>query len=154
MSGINKVILVGRLGTDPEFKALDGGSMVTKMSVATSETWTDKNGEKQERTEWHRVVVWGKLAEICSKFLSKGRQAFFEGKLQTRSWEDDTGQKKYATEIIASNVQFLGDTKTTQPVDNSTMGASDEFFDQEEPVPNFAPGQSHGPPLNETPSGF
>lgn len=108
MSGVNKVIIVGRLGTDPELKHTQGGQAVARLSVATSENWTDKNGQKQERTEWHRVVVWGKLAEICGKYLSKGRQAYIEGRIQTRSWEDNQGQKRYSTEIVANTVQFLG----------------------------------------------
>lgn len=108
MSGINKVILVGRLGSDPEVKSVGQGSTVARFNVATSENWTDKNGQKQERTEWHRIVVWGKLAEICGKHLSKGRQIYVEGRLQTRNWEDQQGQKRYTTEIVASTVQFLG----------------------------------------------
>lgn len=107
MAGVNKVIIIGRLGNDPEMKAVGQGATVTRLSVATSENWVDKGGQKQERTEWHRIVVWGKLAEICGKYLSKGRQVYVEGRLQTRSWEDN-GQKKYSTEIVASTVQFLG----------------------------------------------
>ncbi|MCC6278588.1 MAG: single-stranded DNA-binding protein [Oligoflexia bacterium] len=109
MSGVNKVILVGRLGTDPEVRYTPGGQAVAKLSLATSESWTDKQGQKQERTEWHRIVVWGKLAEICGQHLSKGRQVYVEGRLQTRSWDDKaTGQKRYTTEINANTVQFLG----------------------------------------------
>ncbi len=108
MSGVNKVILVGRLGTDPEVKTISSGNTVARLSVATSENWTDKDGQRQERTEWHRVVVWGKLAELCGKYLSKGRQVYLEGRLQTRSWEDQQGQKRYTTEIVASTLQFLG----------------------------------------------
>ena len=108
MSGVNKAIIVGRLGADPEMKTVGANSTVTRLSVATSENWVDKDGHKQERTEWHRVVVWGKLAEICGKHLSKGRQVYLEGRLQTRSWEDQQGQKKYSTEIVANTVQFLG----------------------------------------------
>lgn len=109
MSGVNKVIIVGRLGSDPEVKTINGGNTVAKLSVATSENWTDKQGQKQERTEWHRVVVWSKLAELCGKYLSKGRQVYIEGRIQTRSWDDETsGQKKYSTEIVANTVQFLG----------------------------------------------
>lgn len=115
MSGINKVIVVGRLGSDPEVKQINSGNTVATISVATSESWQDKAGEKQEKTEWHRIVVWGKLAELCGKYLSKGSQAYFEGRLQTRSWEDNEGQKKYTTEIIANNVQFLGG-KNAAPV--------------------------------------
>jgi single-strand DNA-binding protein len=109
MSGVNKVIIVGRLGGDPEVRYTPGGQAVAKLSVATSENWVDKQNQKQERTEWHRVVVWGKMAEICGQHLSKGRQVYVEGRLQTRSWDDKTsGQKKYSTEIVASTVQFLG----------------------------------------------
>ncbi len=108
MSGVNKVILVGRLGTDPEVKTVSGGNTVARLSLATSENWTDREGQKQERTEWHRVVVWGKLAELCGKYLTKGRQVYVEGRIQTRSWEDQQGQKRYTTEVVASTVQFLG----------------------------------------------
>lgn len=108
MAGVNKVIVVGRMGADPEVKNVGNSGTMTRLSVATSENWVDKEGHKQERTEWHRIVVWGKLAEICGKHLSKGRQVYVEGRLQTRSWEDQQGQKRYATEIVASTVQFLG----------------------------------------------
>lgn len=108
MSGVNKVIVLGRLGADPEVKNISASSTVARLSVATSENWTDREGQKQERTEWHRVVVWGKLAELCGKYLTKGRQVYIEGRLQTRSWEDQQGQKKYSTEIVANTVQFLG----------------------------------------------
>lgn len=108
MAGVNKVIVVGRLGTDPEVRTIGNGGTVTRLSVATSENWVDKEGQKQERTEWHRIVVWGRLAEICGKHLSKGRQVYVEGRLQTRSWEDQQGQKRYSTEIVANTVQFLG----------------------------------------------
>lgn len=106
---VNKVILLGRLGQDPELKYTPSGSAVCNFSLATSESWNDKNtGQKQERTEWHRIVVWGKLAELCNQYLSKGRQAYVEGRLQTRSWEDQNGVKKYTTETLASTVQFIG----------------------------------------------
>lgn len=108
MSGINKVIIIGRMGADPEVKTITGGNTVARLSVATSENWKDKEGQKQERTEWHKVVVWGKLAELCGKYLAKGRQVYVEGRLQTRSWEDQQGQKKYTTEVVANTVQFLG----------------------------------------------
>jgi single-strand DNA-binding protein len=107
-SGVNKVILVGHLGADPEMRYTQGGAGVCELRVATNETWNDKNGQRQERTEWHRVVVWGKLAELCSKFLSKGRLVYVEGRLRTRSWDDKDGNKRYTTEVIASDVQFLG----------------------------------------------
>src|ERR1700753_902240 len=137
MSGINKVILVGRLGADPELKTVTGGQSVARLSLATSENWTDKQGQKQERTEWHRVVVWGKLAELCGKYLSKGRQAYIEGRLQTRSWEDQQGQKRYATEIVANTVQFLGSTQG-QGAERSHSGGGDSFPTQDfGPEPSF-----------------
>ena len=105
---VNKVILLGRLGQDPELKYTPSGAAVCNFSLATSESWVDKGGQKQERTEWHRVVVWNKLAELCNQYLSKGRQAYVEGRLQTRSWDDQNGQKRYTTEINAATVQFIG----------------------------------------------
>ncbi|MBY0517896.1 MAG: single-stranded DNA-binding protein [Bacteriovoracaceae bacterium] len=120
---VNKVILLGRLGQDPELKYTPGGAPVCNFSLATTEAWTDKAGAKQEKTEWHRVVVWGKLAELCNQYLSKGRQAFVEGRLQTRSWDDKDGNKRYMTEINAATVQFIGgasaDKNTDRNVDNS-----------------------------------
>lgn len=107
MSGVNKVILVGRLGNDPEIRYTQQGAGVANFNIATSENWTDKDGNKQERTEWHRIVVWGKMAEICAQYLNKGRQVFVEGRLQTRKWDDKEGQTRYTTEIVASTVQFL-----------------------------------------------
>lgn len=108
MSGVNKVILVGRLGADPELKAVTSGQNVAKFNVATSESWTDKNNQKQERTEWHKIIVWGRQAENCARHLTKGRQVYIEGRLQTRQWDDPQGQKRYTTEIVANTVQFLG----------------------------------------------
>ncbi len=105
---VNKVILVGRLGQNPEVRYTPSGSAVANFSVATNEAWTDKSGQKQERTEWHRVVVWGKLAELCNQYLQKGRQCYVEGRLQTRSWQDKDGQTKYSTEVQAQTIQFLG----------------------------------------------
>jgi single-strand DNA-binding protein len=109
MSGINKVILIGRLGSDPEVRYTPSGVAVANFSVATSEEWKDKDsGEKKERTEWHRIVAWRRLGEICGEYLSKGKQVYVEGRLQTRSWEDRDGNKKYTTEIVANDIQFLG----------------------------------------------
>ena len=103
MSGINKVILVGNVGAKPEVKYSSNGSAVANLSVATSETWNDKNsGEKQERTEWHRVSLYGKLAEIAGQYLDKGSKVYVEGKLQTRKWQDQSGQDRYTTEIVVS----------------------------------------------------
>jgi single-strand DNA-binding protein len=109
---VNKVILLGRLGKDPEIKYTANGNAVCNFTIATSESWSDKNGQKQERTEWHRIVVWGKLGELCNQYLKKGREAFVEGKLQTRSWDGQDGKKNYTTEILADNVRFIGGAAT------------------------------------------
>ena len=105
---LNKAMLIGRLGGDPEVRFTQSGTAVCSFSIATSEAWTDKNGEKQERTEWHRITCWDKLAENVGKFLSKGRQVYVEGKLQTRKWTDKDGTDRYTTEIVARQVSFLG----------------------------------------------
>ena len=106
--GVNKVILVGNLGADPDMRYTPSGQGVCELRVATSESWNDKNGQRQERVEWHRIVVWGKRAEVCSKYLSKGRQVYVEGRIQTRTYDDKDGNKRYITEVIANDVQFLG----------------------------------------------
>jgi single-strand DNA-binding protein len=108
MSGVNKVILLGNIGADPEVRTTSGGAVVATLSIATSESFTGKDGQRQERTEWHRVVLWNKLAELAQRFLAKGRKVYLEGRLQTRSWDDQqTGQKRYATEIVASQMTFV-----------------------------------------------
>ncbi|SMD04453.1 single-strand binding protein [Desulfocicer vacuolatum DSM 3385] len=108
MAGVNKVIIVGNLGRDPEIRYSQQGTAVVKLAVATSDVWTDKNtGQRQEKTEWHRVTVFGKMGENCERYLSKGRQVYVEGKLQTSTYEKE-GQTHYSTDIIANNVQFLG----------------------------------------------
>lgn len=107
--GINKVILVGHLGSDPEVKYMPSGGAVANVSIATTESWKDKqSGEKQERTEWHRVVFFQRLAEIAGEYLRKGAQVYVEGRLQTRKWQDKAGQDRYTTEIVASDMQMLG----------------------------------------------
>jgi len=108
MSGVNKVILVGNLGANPEIRYTQGGQTVANLRLATTEKWTDKSGQKQEATEWHRVVVWGRQAEIVGQYLTKGRQVYIEGKIRTRQWQDQQGQKRFTTEIVAQNVQMLG----------------------------------------------
>lgn len=105
---VNKVILVGRLGQNPEVRYTPSGAAVANFSVATNESWVDKQGQKQERTEWHRIVVWGRQAENCAQYLAKGRQVYLEGRMQTRQWQDKDGQTKYTTEVQAQTVQFLG----------------------------------------------
>ena len=105
---VNRVILIGRLGKDPEIRSIPSGTSVAKFSLATDERFTDKNGEKQDRTEWHNIVAWGKLAEICGQYLRKGKLVFIEGSIRTDSWDDkETGVKKYRTEIIAKDMQML-----------------------------------------------
>jgi single-strand DNA-binding protein len=105
---VNKVILVGNLGRDPEVRFTSGGKAVAKFPLATSEVWNDAEGSRQERTEWHNIVVWGKQAETCGQYLSKGRQVYVEGSIRTRSYDDKDGNKRYITEIVAQRVRFLG----------------------------------------------
>lgn len=108
MASVNKVILIGNLGTDPDLRYTPSGTPVANFSLATHEQWTNKDGEKDKRTEWHRIVAWGRLAEICNQYLHKGSQVYIEGKIRSRSWEDRDGQKRYTTEIIALGMQMLG----------------------------------------------
>jgi len=108
MASVNKVILLGNLGRDPETRYTTGGSAVTNLNIATSEQWKDKNGEKQERTEWHRVVLFDRLAEIAGEYLKKGRSVYIEGRLQTRKYTDKDGVEKYSTEIVADRMQLIG----------------------------------------------
>lgn len=130
---VNKVIILGNLGKDPELKYTQGGSAVTTFSVATSEKYKDRNGEQREKTEWHTVVAWGKTAELCAEYLKKGSKAFVEGKLQTRSWEDKSGAKRYSTEVVALTVQFLSPLNVkdkpvaVENVERVTGGKSTEF---------------------------
>ncbi len=115
---INKAILVGRLGADPEVRYTPDGAMVTNFRIATDEQWKDKNGEKVQKTEWHKIVTFGKLAEICGKYLVKGKLVYLEGRIQTRAWEDKEAVKHYTTEIVASNMQML-DSKGQRSADSS-----------------------------------
>ena len=105
---VNKVILIGDLGKDPEVRHTANGKAVARFSLATSEVWNDADGNRQERTEWHNVVVWGKQGETCAQYLAKGRQAYIEGSIRNRSYDDKNGQKRYITEIVAQRVRFLG----------------------------------------------
>jgi len=150
MAGLNKVMLIGRLGRDPEIRYSQQGLAVVNLSIATSEQWTDKNtGERQERTEWHRVVVFGKQAETCEKYLSKGSQIYIEGRLQTRSYEKD-GQTHYTTEIIASNFQFLGGRQDNSQGQSSSPYQGNTGFNKLAPSDNFqgqtSPGMTGGQP--------
>jgi single-strand DNA-binding protein len=108
MASVNKVILVGNLGRDPELRYTQSGQAVANFTLATNESWTKKSGEREERTEWHRIIAWARTAELCAEYLAKGRTVYVEGRLQTREWEDKEGQKRRTTEIVAQTVQFLG----------------------------------------------
>ena len=131
--GINKVILVGNLGADPETRYTAGGSAVTNVSLATSESWRDKNtGETQERTEWHRVVFFNRLAEIAGEYLRKGRQVYIEGQLRTRKWQDQSGQDRYTTEVVANEMQMLGGRE--DGMSGGGAPASGGFRDQPRPA--------------------
>ena len=108
MASVNKVILVGNLGRDPEVRRMPSGDAMVNLSIATTDTWKDKGGERQEKTEWHRIVMFGRVAEVAGEYLKKGSQAYFEGRLQTRKWTDKEGQDKYTTEVVADRMQMLG----------------------------------------------
>lgn len=140
MSGVNKVIIVGRLGADPEMKATSQGSNICRFTVATSEAWTGKDGQKTEKTEWHRIVAFGKLAEICGKYLAKGRQVYLEGRLETSSYEKN-GVKMYSTAIIANTLEFLGDKAADNTRTNNTQSTAgqggDVNFGDFGPEPTF-----------------
>ena len=130
MAGINKVILIGNLGRDPEVRYTPNGVAIANFSIATSEEWKDKDtGEKQERTEWHRIVAWRRLGEICGEYLHKGSQVYIEGRLQTREWEDRDGNKRYTTEVVAQNMQMLG-----KPSREGRAESQEERYPDEEPI--------------------
>lgn len=111
MGSLNKAMIIGRLGKDPEVRYTQGGQAVASFSVATDSKWTNKSGEKQEKTEWHRIKAWGKLAELCGEYLAKGRQVYVEGRIETSEYTDKEGVKKYSTEIVAQEIQFLDSGK-------------------------------------------
>ena len=142
MAGVNKVILVGHLGKDPEVRYSPGGSAVANFSLATSEQFKDRDGNKQERTEWHRVVFFGRQAEIAGEYLRKGRMAYVEGRLQTRKWTDKDGQERYTTEIVGDRLQLLGgggggagaEDRSSYEFDQSTTPASTRAGKSSEPM--------------------
>ena len=108
MAGVNKVILLGRVGQDPEMRYTENGTAIANFSVATSEQWKNKDGKKKEKTEWHKVVAWKRLGEICGEYLHKGSQVYIEGRIETRNWEGKDGNKRYTTEVVAHTMQMLG----------------------------------------------
>ncbi len=136
MAAVNKVILIGNLGRDPEIRYTKSGQAVSSFSLATTEKWKNKNGDREEKTEWHRIVAWGKLGEICGEYLTKGKQVYIEGRLQTRDWEDKDGNKRTTTEIVASNMVMLsqaGGSGTSEgPVTNRGGGGADAEFEDED----------------------
>lgn len=135
--GVNKVILIGNLGIDPEVRYTQGGAAVANFRIATSENWVDKSGQKQERTEWHRIVVWGKQAELCGEYLSKGRQVYVEGRLQTREWTDKENRKQYTTEVVANQVVFLSSPGGERGQQKRTGGAEAGGDDFGPPPPGW-----------------
>jgi single-strand DNA-binding protein len=138
MASVNKVILVGNLGRDPEVRYMPNGEAVCNFSIATTDSWKDKAGVKQERTEWHNIVMYRKLAEIAGEYLKKGSSTYIEGRLQTRKWQTKEGDDRYTTEIIASTMQMLG----TKPA--STGQQSNNSYDKD----NFTPPLNNNPPSN------
>ena len=142
--GVNKAVILGNVGDDPSIRYMPNGKAVANFTVATSESWKDQQGQKQERTEWHRVVVWGKLAELCGKYLAKGRQVYVEGRLKTRKWQDNNGQDRYTTEIQGDNLQMLGGR-------NQEMGGYAPAQSAPQPSYQSRPAQSAPAPQAEPP---
>ena len=137
MSGVNKVILVGNLGADPQIRYTPQGTAVANFSLATTERFNNKNGERESRTEWHRIIAWGRLAEICNEYLKKGKQVYIEGRIQTRQWDDKDGNKRTTTEIVANNMVMLG-----RAGDAGDVGAQE--FQADEEATQEAPAASAG----------
>jgi single-strand DNA-binding protein len=146
MAGVNKAILVGNLGRDPELRQTPNGQSVVNFTLATSENWTDKGGERQERTEWHRIVVWGRTAEMCNQYLSKGRTVYVEGRIQTREWEDKDGNKRYTTEVNAQTVNFIGPRSDGGGGGSSYAGRDDSRTTSPQAD---SPPASSGPPIDD-----
>ncbi|HKP94912.1 MAG TPA: single-stranded DNA-binding protein [Fibrobacteria bacterium] len=140
MGSLNKATLIGNLGKDPEVRAIPSGAKVANFSIATTESYTDKNGQKVDKTEWHNIVMWRGLAEVAEKYLRKGSQVYIEGRLQTRSWDDQNGQKRYTTEIVADNMVMLG-----RPSGGGPREGGDNFSQREQPaMPSRSSGGGSG----------
>lgn len=147
MASVNKVILIGNLGKDPETRYMSNGDAVTNITLATTDTWKDKNGEKQEKTEWHRVTFYRKLAEIAGEYLKKGRPVYIEGRLETRKWTDKDGVERYTTDIIANDMKMLGnrsagsaaesesDNRSTPPAASAGAGNTGGFDELDDDIP-------------------
>ena len=145
MASVNKVILVGNLGRDPETRYMPDGGAITNISIATTSTWKDKSGEKQEATEWHRISFFGKLAEIAGEYLKKGSQVYVEGKLRTRKWQDKDGQDKYTTEVIADAMQMLG-SRQGMGGEGGGSGGGGDYARSSGGAPSGPPGGSSSRP--------
>jgi single-strand DNA-binding protein len=145
MASLNKVFLMGNLGADPEVRFTPAQTAVANFRIATTEVWNDRqSGQKQERTEWHRIVVWGKQAEACGEYLKKGRPVFVEGRIQTREWQDKEGNKRYTTEVVADRVQFLGSRDGGGASYDRGGGGGGGGFDRERPERSYDRGGSGG----------
>lgn len=136
MAGVNKVILVGNLGKDPEVRHLESGAVVANFPIATTETYKDKSGNRQEQTEWHNIVLWRGLAEVAEKYLRKGNQVYIEGKLRSRSWEDKEGNTRYITEVIGDNMTMLGSKGGSSDNNSSSSAPSNESKQEAKPAEN------------------
>ena len=143
MGSVNKVILVGNLGRDAELRYTPGGAAVATLNMATTETWTDKGGQRQEKTEWHRVVFWGKVAESLTEYLTKGKQVYVEGRLETRQWNDKDGNKRYTTEIKGDKIVLLGSAGGGRGAGGASRGGGEESMGGGQP--------SHGADVPDTP---
>lgn len=126
MASINKVILIGNLGRDPEVRYTPSGTAVANFSLATTDNWTNKDGEKESHTEWHRIVAWGRLGEVCGEYLAKGKQVYIEGRIRTNEWEDQEGNKRETKEIVVSNMQMLGPRIPAQSPSNESFSPQPE----------------------------
>jgi len=143
--GINKVILVGNLGADPETRAMPSGTTVANLRIATSESWRDKqSGEQQERTEWHRVVLFGRLGEVAAEYLKKGSQVYIEGSLRTRKWQDKQGNERYSTEIVGNDLQMLGSRAAGAGAAGAGAAPSGASPGSKEPYPEYAASGAAG----------
>lgn len=149
--GVNKVILIGNVGADPELRYTPGGTAVSNFNMATNESWNDSGGEKQERTEWHRIVVWGRLAEICNQYLRKGSKVYIEGRLQTRSWDGQDGQKRYTTEVVARDMQMLDSRDDMGGGMDSGYGGNSQVASAPQTAPQAASAPHGGMPDSEPP---
>jgi len=143
MRSLNRVQLIGNMGKDPEMRYTTSGKPVCNFSVATSHTWKDADGTQQEKTEWHNIVAWGKLGEICNQYLNKGRQVFLEGRLQTRKWQGQDGGDRYTTEVVIDNMILLGGRDGGAPPNSRPSGGGSQGR------PSYGGGEAGGPPMDD-----